>query len=538
MRLLFYPVLYFVFLLQAFSCNAQYLPKHHYKHVVAEKVLNKIAMAKGDNRTIPALKITKNKKNIAMYFAGEKEHSICLDEAAYDLCITMENDSLSALACVIGHELGHYYEDHNDHFGFNDEFRKHDKEAIEDVADKFSLFFGAVAGYNTPKAFPVILNKIYEAYGKSDKLSGYPDLKDRQKIVKNAINETNAFINIYRMGQNLYAIHHYQEAKNCLEFILNHYPSKIIHNNIGVCNLSIYLNENNNQEAYPYIYPFEFDVRVKRINELPTLSKRNHDFKLIDEAIQFFKEAIHIDPYYETAYINLACAYSIRGNQDGASGTINELQLFLEKEGKTLSENAYLMKGISKALNEDYVNAQKAFDQVTSTSDINQFNIAVLEAEMNKESSYFEDFKSWVSSYFTEDDNTINQIITINPDQESIDNTKVPTIVRDSTYKSIDLGNWAYVYYKDNQTSLNYIYKGKSKTIKMIIALDNNQSSTFKGIQFNDDYHKIVSSQYYGFPTFRWNKKPLSIIVYEHGNIGFLLENDKVVNWFTWSTKE
>ncbi|NME70202.1 M48 family metalloprotease [Flammeovirga aprica] len=538
MKFLIFPLLFIAFYLQPYIGFAQYLPSDHYKHVVAEKVLNQIAMAKGDNRTVPSFRISKDKKNIAMYFAGENEHFIYLDEKVYDVCVGMGKDSLNALACIIGHELGHYYEDHSDHFGFNTEFAKHDQKTLEDVADKFSLFFGAVAGYDTPRVFPLILNKVYDAYGKSDKLAGYPDLQDRQSIVKSAINEISDFINIYRVGQNLYAIHRFQEAKDCMEFIQNHYPSKIVHNNIGVCNLSLYLNSNNNQEAYPYIYPFEFEVRVKRMKEISKLSKRDHSFTLIDEAIQLFKEAIHIDPYYETAYINLACAYSIRGNQDASSGTINELQLFLEREGKSLSENAYLIKGISKALNEDYTNAQKAFDHVTSDSDINQFNHSVLKAESGKDASYFDDFRNWVITYFNNEDQEVNHKIALERNKEVIDGKLPQDIHEGATYKEINLGNWASVFFRDDGTSLNYIYAGKDIEVKMIIALDNNEASTFKGIHFNDDYQKITTSNYYGYPSFRWNKKPLSIIVYDHGNIGFLLEDNRVVNWFAWAITE
>lgn len=537
MRNSIHQILFFILLLSPTLSLAQYLTSDNYKFKVLNKVLHQIAMAKGDNRIIPTLKIPTEKNKLAVYFAGKNEHFIYIDEEVYDICTSLGKDSLNAIACIIGHELGHYYEDHNDHFGYSYEENHHNKKNLEDAADKFSLFYGAVAGFDTPRVFPEILNKVYQEYKRDEKIPGYPDLKDRQAIVETAIEEIEEFINIYRLGQNLYAINNFQAAKNCMEFIINHYPSKIVHNNIGVCNLSIYLKEVTNQEAYPYIYPFEFDIRVKKTDDLPPLVSRTHHFQLIDNAIQSFKEAIHIDPFYETAYINLACSYSIRGNQDAASGTINELQTFLEKENKNLSENAYLIKGISKAMNEDYINAQKAFEHLQTVSDINKYNKDILAAETQHETSYFDDFKKWVDDYFDDniDPKTLN--IKIDQDREFISNKIIKNIVLDSSFKEIDLGNWVAVYFQDKKDHFVYIYRSKNTEIKMLIALDNYNGKTAKNIKIGDDYSSITSKQFYGYPSFRWNRKPLSILTYEQGNIGFLFEEDELTNWFTWSLK-
>lgn len=515
--------------------QAQYLSTENYKYKTTEKIVHKIAMAKGDNRLIPTLKMPVGKNNVAIYFAGENEHLIYIDEYVYDLCHTMGKDSLSALACIVGHELGHYYEDHSNFFGFSSKRNGHNKKELEDAADKFSLFYGAVADYNTPRMFPLILDKIYSEYGIADKIQGYPDLKDRQAIVQVAITETEEFINIYRVGQHLYAINNYQAAKVCMEYILNHYPSKLVHNNIGVCNLSIFLNQVENQEIYPYIYPFEFDVRVRKVNTTESLRSRNQDLTLIDEAIHSFKEAIHADPYYERAYINLACAYSIRGNQDGASGTINELEQFIYKEEKRpLSENAYLVKGICKALDENYVSAKQAFDKVISNSDINLYNKKVFNAEYHKHTSYYENFKEWVNNYFSETEKE-NKKVDIDASLEKIAGKLTKNMKLDSTFTKVDLGNWVNVYYKSYPSHISYIYKEKNNSVKMQITHNNYTQKTGKGIKIMDDYEKVISQDYYGPPSFKWNKKPLSIISYEHGKIGFLLENDIVINWFTWT---
>ncbi|MBB6459394.1 M48 family metalloprotease [Flammeovirga kamogawensis] len=478
------------------------------------------------------------KDNVAKYYPGDNQHVIYLDETVYDLCSTIGSDSLDALACIIGHELGHYYEEHLKSFGFNAKEIKDvpskKKVDIEKKADKFGLFYGAVAGYNTPLNFPIILRLIYKEYNRTETIKGYPSLEERESIINDAIKETDELINVYRTAQNLYAINHFESAYNCMNYLMNYYPSKLIHNNLGICQLSLYLDKITDASIYPYIYPFEFDVRIKRIEEVNKLTSRSQDFTMIDEAITHFKQAILIDPYYEVAYINLACAYSIRGNQDAASGTINELEQFLNNEGKQLTENAYLIRGISKALNGNTTVAAENFENISDNSDINILNKRILEAEINHESTYFDDFKRWVNSYFDEEIESNLTEISINKDLEVIKNQLPINLSLTNEFKEIDLGNWSTLYYLESKDFVQIIYQGHSEEVKMIIAFDNYKNSTEKGIKVNSTFAEVTDANHYGYPSFRWNNSPQAIITYQHGNIGFILENDHVVNWFTW----
>ncbi|OHX68035.1 hypothetical protein [Flammeovirga pacifica] len=501
-----------------------------YKYQTAQEVLETISRTKGDNRSVPILKISKEPLYIAKYFPGNSNHYIYLDEKVYDLCSSTGSDSLNALACIIGHELGHYYENHANNFGFSTVSEIHSQTTLEDEADKFGLFYGAVAGYKTHIIFPKILDKIYDSYKLSDNIKGYPPLNERKKIVQKAISEVEALINIYQMGQNLYAIHQYEASKSCLQFIINHFPSKLIHNNIGVCKLNMHLNSVKDQSLYPYIYPFEFDVRVKK-KVTTELISRNMTFDLIDEAIQDFKIAIELDPNYEIAYINLACAYSIRGNQDAASGVIIDLK----QKKNTLSENAYLIQGISKALNEDYTSAESIFKHLHSDSDINNYNKKVLKAEMNKEASYYDNFMEWVNTFFENENEIVNQRIHTSPETEKINNLLPDDLKITDQFHEVDLGNWAVLYYHDEGSVGKYIYRNKTTEVCIIQTFDNHQSSSSKDISIGDDMSKVTNMEHYGFPTFRWNNRPYTILTYYDTQLGFTFENKKVVNWFRWS---
>ncbi|AZQ61090.1 hypothetical protein EI427_02315 [Flammeovirga pectinis] len=533
-----FHTIFFLVLFFSSQCYAQYLESNNYKYQNTLKVLSQICKVKGDNRTLPLLKMSTQKDNVAKYYPGNNQHIIYLDETVYDLCSSVGEDSLDALACIVGHELGHYYEEHLKNFGFNAKEIKDvpskEKISIEKKADKFGLFYGAVAGFDTPSNFPLILRLVYKEYNRTETIKGYPSLEERESIIKDAIKETDELINIYRTAQNLYAINHFESAYNCMSYLMNYYPSKLIHNNLGICQLSLYLDKINDASIYPYIYPFEFDVRVKRIEDMNKLTSRSQDFTMIDEAITHFKQAIQIDPYYEIAYINLACAYSIRGNQDAASGTINELEQFLNEEGKELTENAYLVRGISKALNGNTTAATTNFEKISNNSDINILNKRILEAEINNESSYFDDFKKWVNSYFEEEveNNLID--IDINKNLETIKNQLPINMSLTKEFKEIDLGNWSTLYYSESNDFVKIIYQGHSEEVKMLIAFDNYKNTSEKGIKIHSKFSEVTDANHYGYPSFRWNNSPHSIITYDHGNIGFIFEDNHVVNWFTW----
>ncbi|MBB3698441.1 hypothetical protein KMW28_16230 [Flammeovirga yaeyamensis] len=529
-----YYILFLFFILTASITKGQFLDKQHYKHQTTLQVLENIARGKGDNRSLPILKISEEPQYIAKYFPGSSNHFIYIDEKVYDLCVEFEEDSLSALACIVGHELGHFFENHASNFGFSDDSDLHSNEELEDKADRFGLFYGAIAGYKTHLLFPKILTKIYENYHLSEHLKGYPPLEERKKIVLKAITEVEGLVNIYQFGQNLYSFKQYEAAHSCLNYILNHFPSKLIHNNLGVCKLNIYLNKITDQSLYPYIYPFEFDVRVKK-KVKTNLIHRDMQFDTIDEAIEDFKTAIDLDPHYETAYINLACAYSIRGNQDAASGTIIDLQQHLQEINKSISENAYLIQGISRALNENYKSAESIFKHLHSDSDINNYNKKVLMAEMNKEASYYDNFVDWVNSFFEETPEVSNKKIVFDASEEKIDNTLPEELQLDKTYNEIDLGNWAVLYYKDDGKVGKYIFRNKTTEVLMIQAFDSYQESTSKGISIYDSIDKVKDLEHYGAPTFLWNDKPYMILNYQDAGLGFTFEKNRVVNWFRWT---
>jgi hypothetical protein len=92
----------------------QNLPAYHYKTITVNEVGKKIAAARGEMRQMPPIEINSkiNGQQLIAQYRPYPQPKIILDEKLYDLCVGFGRDSLNALACIIGHEMAHFYENH------------------------------------------------------------------------------------------------------------------------------------------------------------------------------------------------------------------------------------------------------------------------------------------------------------------------------------------------------------------------------------------------------------------------------------------
>jgi len=91
-----------------------YLSPVHPKYATARKVFDDLVRAIGDDRTRPDLRLLPQRetgRSRGVWFAPD-QNLVTLEEQAYDLCVSLEADSLHALAFLLGHELAHCYKDH------------------------------------------------------------------------------------------------------------------------------------------------------------------------------------------------------------------------------------------------------------------------------------------------------------------------------------------------------------------------------------------------------------------------------------------
>ena len=211
----------------------QLLPQNHYKYQQVWKVCQQIARIRDTQRPLPELRMyaKQSKLQVTAQFVGGNPNLIYVDEKLYDLCTKFGKDSTDALACVVGHELAHYSQNHQITdgfyaglmFGFSGRIFKtnsvEQKIRIEAEADYFGLLQAYLAGYNAYEILPKVLEKIYEEYKLPEHLKGYPSKKERIGAAEKTANEIRQLIPVFVAGRVLLLSRNYAEAALCFEHI-------------------------------------------------------------------------------------------------------------------------------------------------------------------------------------------------------------------------------------------------------------------------------------------------------------------------------
>jgi tetratricopeptide (TPR) repeat protein len=240
-----------------------------------------------------------------------------------------------------------------------------DKGMLEAKADAFGLFYGFLAGYDTYRVMPKTLEAIYKGYKIPDQQEGYPDKSERLRFSEEKIREISPLRFIFWAGQLLLLRKEFEAAVSCFDYILSQYPSPEIYNNTGLARLARAMELMDTQEIY-FAYPFELDAntRLKRGTLRTNVKPKESELtvNLLSDAQAAFEKALDMDNGYSPAYINLACTYSLQGNQAAAVGKINELEVL---NGSTrLPGNAHLIRGIALVKDGQVGKANTDFDKV------------------------------------------------------------------------------------------------------------------------------------------------------------------------------
>ena len=300
------------------------LPPQHLAYKHCNTIYKQLKKAIGDERsTLPKLLILNREKRVAAY--REMDNSIIIEKKAYDICQAMGTQSESALAFLIGHELTHFYQQtdwkrnsRTSHFLLKHEQQQ--KYALEDEeADSYSAFIAYLADYETLEIIPDLLEKIYEGYGLSDNLAGYPSLDERKKVVAIIQRKVRKYIQLYETANYYIAIGWNLQAYNCYAYLLKYVRTKEIYHNIGVVSLAAAI-EQPEQEEYAFLYPIDIDLTNVFQRPFSVQGSRN---KLLRDAEMNLKKALKLDKAYCSAYLNLACVYDLKEDASNALATLN-----------------------------------------------------------------------------------------------------------------------------------------------------------------------------------------------------------------------
>ena len=269
-----------------------------------------------------------SKKDVAKYSPYDK--TITINLSFIELTRKLGKDSTNARAHVISHELAHLFLNHGYvsviGTGFaskelNKEFKK-TKEALDDTlgemeADQWAFFYAYIAGYNTNKIVPILLDSIYKYYNLNDKsLSQYPPLKERKKYANYASVKMKSMCEAFDFA-NLAAIHEdYNLSIKIYEAIIQEgFKSREILSNLGTSYIlqAISLMDTTKID---FILPLQIDMNTRmRQNNERGISDDSEIKELLNRSIELYKQAITIDPDYGIGYLNLSIAYWLNGEE-------------------------------------------------------------------------------------------------------------------------------------------------------------------------------------------------------------------------------
>ncbi len=391
MQLLFKGILNGCFLIPCVFLTAQDLPQDHPKYQLAAEVYQNIAHAIGGNKLPPKFIISQRSQWKGAGFVYSPAPQIILEENLFDLCEDRFGDQFpDAIAVILGHELAHYYQDHEENTSFAAPAEE-DNVKLEREADYYGAFYGALAGYNTLQNLEEVLDLTYEAYQLPELLKGYPSKSARYGIVREEMGRLADLSNAFLTGQYLYLIKEYQLAAECFLHVTKDFPSREMYNNAGVSYLAMAMKFVQKDDQY-YAYPFELDPN-SRLQKISMRAIDPSGEALLDRFLGMAKanleQSVKLDPGYLSAHINLACVNIFEDNEYAAIGRLNEL----EKEGIQLSGNAYLARAIAYDKNGERAKAQKDFKRALK---LNAFQGAYNLKLFNARASAWGQFKGYL----------------------------------------------------------------------------------------------------------------------------------------------
>lgn len=344
---------------------------------LVQDVYQKIIAAKGAiNKDLPKLEITDRVFNIAAY--EQENNTLLIEEKAISVCQTFGTEASTALAFIIGHELTHFFQQHNG---------QHDGE-IEKEADVNGAMLTYLAGYRSIELVPNLIQALYKAYQLKSKLPNYPPLPKRMEVAHEAQKELKHLIEVYETGNYLAAIGEYTAASDCFRLVGKVVVAKEIMHNQALAMLSAAAQlKNKGQRTWHYPLILEAHNPLRS-----SVDVEKHI--LIKKAIKQLGEVLSMDRQYFPAQLNLAIAFSLKED-------FLEAQTLLER-AKTMAKNklekqqCQLLEAILLAEQKDLEKAKALFSSLSNSSNtsitwLSTSNLAVLNNQsvsINKSTSF------------------------------------------------------------------------------------------------------------------------------------------------------
>jgi tetratricopeptide (TPR) repeat protein len=528
--------------------------KDDYRKNIVESISNKIYNAYRFTSSPPIVKIIydpltqlsdifKFDFKHALYVPyGVKNKSerdtIFLDIKAYNSCVEFGEDSLDALAYVIGHELGHYFQKHNEdselgnHDITTDSWRFNTDQRKEAEADMFAGFFGHLAGYNTLGVSSPLLRKLFKPKELSS--SKYPNLKQRIAISDSVNVRLKELLVTFDAGIYFMASQHYQEARACFQYLssVDAFPSREMYNNLGAAlyyEAMSLVDEGTDFYHMPIVVDNESRLHVRKIapDAISFNFGGNEVRKLLSEAEAAFKYASSMDSLYWISYFNSICISSLL--HPGES-TFDLLESF--KGNKTFVEDASELGRLDHLTAlvhiHDKRKAKRSFKKALACNDNATWNHSLFQGDP-KNSSTQEDG-------ILENYDCLEQAI----HELSIDSirsllSECNLIKLDSSQTRLGTythSKWTALHYEIGEEVEDDLWGESGGSLKwnnIVMMNENSQNSTSCSIAIGSSEDEVLDA--YGIPTIETQMRSTRFMYFKSQQIIFEIRENKVARW-------
>jgi uncharacterized protein (UPF0147 family) len=349
---------------------------------VLEKVMARLWPVVKEQYNVSRPKVRWNKgksSHIAVYIPPTKDvpHAeIWVDTFAYNALLkTLGTEKAEyALAIIVGHELGHHvyraqYENQPCYYTMSGSNSAAIRPIGEAACDYFGAFTAYLAGYPAKAVMPDAVASLYAAYQLDEgQMVGYLPLQERKRVAAYTAKDIGKLIFMFQCANTMASAHFHQEATILYEAVHKFYPGKEVKNNLGANLLLAALWKDKNQRL---AFPVEL-VWQSRLQEARLVLGGDD----VSQAIQYLEEALAIDPLYQTARLNLLCAYALNSNLVEAGKQYDTLQLQI-RGSESLQKHTEARIALASAYTNTFINAGAKWKNTADSAQAAQILLSI-----------------------------------------------------------------------------------------------------------------------------------------------------------------
>jgi tetratricopeptide (TPR) repeat protein len=289
-----------------------------------------LAAADKNGKRFPRLVVLRERRG--PFALALPDGTVLLTPDAVELCYKDVPRSVgeARLAFLLGHELAHLARDDFWH-AFAPTAKRAGAEPVERTRDKerqadaYGVLYLVMAGYSPDSVLrdgSSFLERWEQAVGAHALRAGgtHPSARERARDIRANLRAMEEKMELFRSGVRLMQLERYGDALLFLHPFQEAFPSREVFNDLGVCNLQLYLRAVvacDAEEALRFRLPARLDPssRLRRVNPRGARTPcAEHSRRHLEEAERRLEHAVAADPGYARASVNLASVRILKGD--------------------------------------------------------------------------------------------------------------------------------------------------------------------------------------------------------------------------------